>query len=193
MTIKLDTSLTNYSNQTEKKAIILAVDTFTTKVIDGQNDSCFDDLDITVGADDKALYDGKQSFAVSHTEDKQIEFNIQYCLAEGIDDYLALLAHEIGHMFPQWLKINTFPMKNIKIFGDDQFVSALCPQEEYVADYYACKWGFQENIIALRMKTERNSSLKDDYIELLRYYQDKDRFHFLAFKHKNNVALRCAL
>jgi hypothetical protein len=65
----------------------------------------------------------------------------------------AILAHEIGHAF--------------------RFHQKAAPDDEEIwADFYACEWGFAEDLIY-----DRSSSRSACYADILRSYKDYKDFH----------------
>jgi hypothetical protein len=125
--------------------------------------------------------------AISLLKDRKILFNLDYCVFHNLSNhYPAILVREIGKLFPRYsAKPRLFrnrlkdPDAGFSLFGVPAFDSFHPPFSEYAADYYACSWGFLEEVSAYRCQILRDPS----YADVLAKYTDADQFRLAAYRY----------
>jgi hypothetical protein len=183
VTITYSDDFERYHDVSEANKIKKAVESFSKRVQSFIYSDQLNCMGITISINNTIVGpDNKPVPAQCNPSTKLIEFNLELCKHEYTVHYSALFAHEVGHMFPQiYPELAAFqsemidPDINIHI---QKFEANKPSFMEYVADYYACVWGFYKETVQLR-KTRGDD---DDYINVLSNYNNEDQYRIAAFK-----------
>lgn len=144
-----------------------------------------------IGSADKTQHHQLASApALSLLKERKILFNLDFCVFHNLSNhYPAILAREIGRLFPHYSdKPRLFrnrlrdPEAGFSLFGIPAFNTFSSPYAEYTADYYACSWGFLEEVSAYRCQVLRDPS----YAEVLARYTNADQFRLAVYRYRKH-------
>lgn len=198
MIITYTQDFSDYLDQEEIGKLKNAITSFIQLVLHNQDAPLLDRMHLTVGVDN-SLKDKRSNPvpAVSSLQNMSIDFNIECCRVSYADHYLALFAHEIGHIFPQLYPEQKLFQKYLRIpfipdMGDAEngckepfpmpkFESNKTPYREFVADYHACNW------VGKKMITDLRRVINDQrYIGVIDKHPHEDEYRIAAYKCINN-------
>lgn len=190
MVISYSEVFLNYPNSIEIAKIKEAAFAFQHTIEMGSYAQDFANIRIEIDVDDNAQVKGESVPAVSPVDSSAriwIRFNVAYCTSHEIDQYLALLAHEIGHMYPTWQICKDELFADLKNQTEKFIVKGILnPRKELVADYYASILGFHSCIVDLRTLTDSRNKRFDEYMEALESYKSSHLFRKKACAYFNN-------
>lgn len=144
-----------------------------------------------IGSADKTQYHQLASApALSLLRERKILLNLDYCVFHNLSNhYPAILAREIGKLFSHYsekppLLRNRLrdPDAGFSLFGIPAFDTFNSPYAEYAADYYACSWGFLEEVSAFRCQMLRDPS----YADVLAKHKDADQFRLAVYRYRKH-------
>ncbi len=149
-------------------------------------------LTFEICTDDGTLYKKVEKLpALSLIKQRTIVINLAFCAEHELsNDYAGLIAHELGHIFPQHshqpkLLQDRLPVpgKGFHPFGVPSFDSAKGAYRNFAADFYACRWGLFKEIASYRFKRTGDPHYED----VLAKYTDETEFRLAAYHYRKST------